>query len=86
MDSVCRTKRGLAANTCFLTRLPSEPNRPAAFNVFISLVKLVIKYCNSGDTDDSFTWACAPRMEMGIMAERTQMLVREMHAQYGRWR
>ena len=25
-------------------------------------------------------------MAMGIIAERMQMLVREMHAQYGRWR
>ena len=52
----------------------------------MSLVKLLIRYCTSGEMLPNFICVLAPRIAMGSMAERMQTLVREMHAQYGRCR
>jgi hypothetical protein len=55
-------------------------------NVDMSFVKLVIRNCTSGPTLPNFTCVLAPLIATGIIDDRTNTFVRDMHAQYGRWR
>ena len=71
---------------CCRVKLPTWLNMPLIFNALISLVKFVIKYCTSGEILPNLTDVLAPLMAMGIIADRTHIFVREMHAQYGKWR